>query len=161
MEQIIQDGKTESPIEIAQALLSSLFQFKRSEWMRKMHQVADLSPVESMVLMTIGHHTHGMCEKGQCPTPSHIGELLKINSSTVTGHIGKLEEKGFITREIDRDDRRVIRVLLTEKGKQTVEQAKESTVSSFVGLVNHLGADKSLELVHLLKESSTYFSQLQ
>ena len=143
----------------AQALLRSLYRFRKSGWFEKLHHFGDLSPVESMVLRTISHHTGGCGDPSEFITPSQIGERLEINSSTVTGHINRLEEKGFITREIDQNDRRVIRVAMTEAGWETVQKTFASTLGGFTSLVDHLGEEQSREMIRLIDESTDYFTK--
>lgn len=51
-----------------------------------------------------------------------LQEVLSLESASLTGHIDRMEKAGFIKREFDPDDRRAIKIFLTEKGKsmQTV-----------------------------------------
>jgi DNA-binding MarR family transcriptional regulator len=61
-------------------------------------------------------------ENGPLP-PSQIAKLIMINSSTVTGIIDRLEQKGLVKRLRISDDRRIITVELTENGKVLAEHA--------------------------------------
>ncbi len=47
-----------------------------------------------------------------------IQELLALESASLTGHIDRMEKAGLVKREHDPDDRRAIRIYLTEKGKE-------------------------------------------
>jgi DNA-binding MarR family transcriptional regulator len=50
-----------------------------------------------------------------------LGELSKkmyLRPSTITGIIDRLEKRGYVVRNRDRRDRRVVRILLTSKGKR-------------------------------------------
>jgi DNA-binding MarR family transcriptional regulator len=84
-----------------------------------------------------------------------------LSSPTVTQHITSLESKGFIVREIDPNDRRKIRIILTAKGKDQMKEAKQSMLESFSGLIEHLGVEKTEIFINLLNESSAYFTKLK
>lgn len=53
-------------------------------------------------------------EDGQ--SPSVIGRSLHFDRPTITGIVNRLEQKGLIRKARDSQDRRVIRVYLTDKG---------------------------------------------
>ena len=56
-------------------------------------------------------------------SPSQIAKKIMVESSTVTGIIDRLEQKGFVTRTRVSQDRRVITVDLTETGRRLAENA--------------------------------------
>ena len=49
--------------------------------------------------------------------PSRLATLSGLDSSTVTGLLTRLEEKGFITRVHSKGDRRSVLVCLTDEGR--------------------------------------------
>ena len=51
-----------------------------------------------------------------------MGALLYLDSGTLTPVLKKLEQKGYLTRERDRADERVLNVTITEAGEQLKEQ---------------------------------------
>lgn len=61
-------------------------------------------------------------ENGPLP-PSQIAKYIMVNSSTVTGIIDRLEQKGLAQRSRISTDRRVITVTLTDKGRELAEHA--------------------------------------
>ena len=55
----------------------------------------------------------------------HVKELaqqLYLDSSSLTGHLDRLERVALVVRQDDPDDRRAIRVFLTEKGRHLQAQ---------------------------------------
>ena len=55
-----------------------------------------------------------------------LGELTKkmyLHPSTVTGVVDRLEKKGYVVRDRGQEDRRVVKVHLTPKGKKLVRKA--------------------------------------
>ena len=61
-------------------------------------------------------------ENGPLP-PSQIARHIMVKSSTVTGIIDRLEQKGLVTRLRNSPDRRVITIQLTEAGKELARNA--------------------------------------
>ncbi|WP_395397236.1 MarR family transcriptional regulator [Novosphingobium sp. BL-8A] len=57
-------------------------------------------------------------------TVSELGESLFLESNTLTPLIKRLEAAGFVTRRRDTADERVVRVALTEKGRETMKEAR-------------------------------------
>lgn len=62
------------------------------------------------VLSILGHHG--------TLTMSRLAELLDVSLSNATGLVDRLEERGWVERERDREDRRVVIVRLAEGGRQ-------------------------------------------
>jgi len=61
-------------------------------------------------------------EYGPLP-PSQIANHIMVKSSTVTGIVDRLEQKGLVERLRNSPDRRVITIQLTESGKKLAENA--------------------------------------
>jgi DNA-binding MarR family transcriptional regulator len=61
-------------------------------------------------------------ENGPLP-PSQIARRIMVKSSTVTGIIDRLEQKGLVERLRNSPDRRVITIELTETGKELAKNA--------------------------------------
>jgi DNA-binding MarR family transcriptional regulator len=56
----------------------------------------------------------------------HLGELGKrmyLHPSTITGLIDRLEKKGYVERDRGREDRRVVNLRLTSRGRELVRRA--------------------------------------
>ena len=54
-------------------------------------------------------------EDGPC-TPKEIAQVLRLENSTVSGVLDRMEKKGLIERVIDKKDRRSIQVKATQAG---------------------------------------------
>lgn len=54
-----------------------------------------------------------------------ISEILCLETSTISGVLDRMQKKGLIDRVINREDRREVRVVPTEKGKQLQEPITE------------------------------------
>lgn len=64
-------------------------------------------------------------------TPKQISEILCLETSTISGVLDRMQKKGLIDRVINRNDRREVRVVPTEKGK-----ALEEPISKIIDEVN-------------------------
>lgn len=65
-----------------------------------------------------------------------IAPLMGLEPRSLTRLLNTMEERGVIARKSDLTDKRSIRVMLTAKGKQMREKAKE-TVLQFNQMVRH------------------------
>ena len=67
----------------------------------------------------MGHlHLMSMLDRhGQLPM-SRIAELLDVSDSNATGLIDRMEERGFVERVRHPDDRRVVLVRVSDRGRQ-------------------------------------------
>lgn len=78
-------------------------------------------------------------EDGQ--SPSIIGKSLHFDKTTATGIVDRLEQKGLVRKVRDLEDRRLIRVYLTDKGNKLKKELPQ-----FAREVNELatkGFDKN------------------
>lgn len=62
---------------------------------------------------------------------NEISRIMHLNRSTVSGIVRRLEAEGFLRREQHREDGRVHRLVLTEKGL-TVVQLRQGTIEAAV-----------------------------
>lgn len=90
---------------------------------------------------------------------SDISTALDVSSPTITQSINTLEANGYVERTVDKQDRRAVRVKLTNKGEQAIEKAVVTMVNFFDGLVEHLGQEESNELIELLTKVLVYFDE--
>ncbi|MFI8321037.1 MarR family winged helix-turn-helix transcriptional regulator [Streptomyces sp. NPDC085529] len=56
-------------------------------------------------------------------SPRELTATLMITTGGMTGRLDKLEKAGLLTRSPDPNDRRGLRVTLTERGRELVDQA--------------------------------------
>ena len=52
-----------------------------------------------------------------------LADRFGVSAAAVTVSLKKLEKGGYITRQTDRQDNRVNHVMITEKGKEVVQQS--------------------------------------
>jgi DNA-binding MarR family transcriptional regulator len=78
-----------------------------------------------------------------------LGELSRkmyLHPSTVTGVVDRLEAKGYVSRDRDSEDRRVVKVRLTTEGKRLARRAPNPVQGKMIYGLRDLGA-KELHVV--------------
>jgi len=79
-----------------------------------------------------------------------LGRSARVKSSTITDMIDRLERDGLAERTRDNGDRRVVRVQLTDKGKQTRREFSQKRRKEVEALFSELNEeDKKALLYHL------------
>lgn len=64
-------------------------------------------------------------ECGEHITAAQAAELLRVSAPSVSRTLKSLEEKGFIERDTDKNDRRSVRIIVTEEGERRVKGVLE------------------------------------
>lgn len=92
--------------------------------------VFDITPVQYAVLYCLW--------ESDKRSPKEIAERLKLENSTISGILERMEKKDLIKRSISKEDRRFIQVVLTKKGASlkedvltTVEQVNNEVLAIF------------------------------
>ncbi len=73
----------------------------------------EIDQAEAHVLARLG--------RGGSTSPSELHRLFGHKRSTLTGILDRLEARGYLTRELNADDRRSLIVSLTAEGKKVAE----------------------------------------
>ena len=88
-------------------------------------------------------------EKDNVPV-GEICEKLMLDNGTVSPLLKKMEQAGYVERSRSREDDRVVRITLTEEGRQLQEKAKD--IPGKVGSCIDLPPEKAQKLYELLYE---------
>lgn len=91
---------------------------------------------------------------------SELSDSMEVRPPSVTSVITVLEQKNLVQRCMDLNDRRKIRIKLTEAGNQFIENNKKQMFFRVKGLVEYLGPEKSKMFADLINETDNYFSSL-
>lgn len=82
----------------------------------KKTEALGIKPGQAVILFMLG------CKGGL--SQKQLAQEIGITPPSMTVALRKMEESGFILREPDDEDQRVIRIRLSEKGKQYVDEIK-------------------------------------
>lgn len=103
-------------------------------------------------------HFDAVAQGGSIPI-STFKEALGVSAAAATQFIKRLEKFGFVQRQFDPSDHRIVNVSLTENGKTTVTQTKANFALGLQGLIENLGQDDAVTLIRLLNKTSTYMEK--
>jgi DNA-binding MarR family transcriptional regulator len=83
-------------------------------------------------------------------TPAELAEAAGVTRATMTGLIDTLERDGFVKREPDPDDRRMMSVLLTPAGERFMGNFLPGHFQAIASLMSPLSESERKTLVRLL-----------
>ena len=110
----------------------------------------DLTYTQYLTMMLLWEH--------DTMTVKEIGEILYLDSGTLTPLLKKLEGKGYLTRTRSTTDERNLNVALTEVGKSLRERAKDipQKMAENLSLTDAEKAELSSILQKILKNTDKY-----
>lgn len=139
---------------VARRLLHSIRMFHKQEW--EQYVISGHTPGEIRVLIGLKHHIEANSPGMKV---SEISSMMNVTSPTITQFINALENKGLVERVMDTQDRRAVRVRLTEEGNRVVQQTYLSVRNRFKELADFLGEEDSVKLTELLTKVHHFYEQ--
>ncbi|GIP51467.1 MarR family transcriptional regulator [Paenibacillus sp. Marseille-P2973] len=139
---------------MAQRLMEVLSRFRKAEWHKTPKE--GFTPSELKVLLLI---QKGSLKENRGVAISTISSMMGVSPPTVTPLVRSLETQGLITRFNDQEDRRVVRVKLTEKGEEIRREVKAAYARYFTELNSFLGPERSSQLADLLELVFQYLDE--
>jgi DNA-binding MarR family transcriptional regulator len=94
----------------------------------------------------------------------HLHELqnmLHISKAAVSQIAGNLEKKGYLAREINKENRRKLTITLTPKGREALRQAEKEFDEILSTFFAKLGEHDSKEMVRLFARFADIAEELQ
>ncbi|WP_077801128.1 MarR family winged helix-turn-helix transcriptional regulator [Streptomyces sp. JHA26] len=85
-------------------------------------------------------------------SPRQLSATLMLTTGGMTGRLDKLERAGLLRRSPDPHDRRALRVTLTEKGHELIDEAVGAGLAVQTEALSALGADRAGHLADLLRD---------
>jgi DNA-binding MarR family transcriptional regulator len=108
-----------------------------------------LSPPQVHLLFSIGGKKEGISVK-------ELAERLSVTPGAITQFVDPLVEKGLVVREGDTNDRRIVRLKLTEQARSHFEKFRQEHMASMFKIFEVLSNDELKQLVALLAKMDTY-----
>ena len=84
-----------------------------------------------------------------------LAERLDITSGGVTRIITSLEDRGYIKRTMSSEDRRGIKVTLTEKGCKIVTEIREASLELHSKILEQIKPEKRKQILEAIKRLSS------
>jgi len=91
-------------------------------------------------------------------TVTEISNLLQITPAGVTHLINPLEGAEYIERLQDSNDRRIVRIGLTDKGAKVAKTLVSEVQENLIGMVTFLGEEDSKTLIRLMSRAIEFFA---
>ena len=85
-------------------------------------------------------------------TPIEVAQQLRTSQSGMTGKLDRLEEQGYIQRAPDPEDRRAIRLGMTETGRALIDEAFDTTLRVYESMVGGFAPNEVKSLDALLEK---------
>lgn len=111
-----------------------------------------VTPTQIMLVFTLDHH-------GKMNV-SELSERMEMPKSNISAICGRLEENGLVIRQRDRDDQRIVYVMMTDKCKALTKKAREIVgreQNRLAGKLTEAQREKVLEGMSLLE--SMYWNE--
>ena len=77
--------------------------------------------------MSIGYALLNISSEEGIPAMK-IGPLMGLEPRSLTRLLKSMEEKGLVFRQVDKNDKRSVRVMLTKEGKKMKEKSRETVL---------------------------------
>ena len=87
--------------------------------------------------------------KGEAVLPGEICQEMDVSTARVAATLNSLEKKGLITRQIDKNDRRKILVMVTDNGKILAKKHQQKVVSIAAKMLELLGEHDAKEYIRI------------
>lgn len=139
--------------ELAESLFQVMRQFARVRFSR--HPSLGMKPSEFELLGFL--HMNGISNDNAL-TVTELSKILKITPAGVTHLINPLEEQGHVHRLQDANDRRIVRINLTEQGSKVAERIIEMIQKRLGGLIEFLGEEDSKNFIRLMTSVTEFIS---
>ena len=90
-----------------------------------------------------------------------VAKALSVTTGTLTIAVNSLVKKGFVERVRSEEDRRVVLVSLSPKGRNAFEHHKKFHEELVKGIVSQLSQDEKLVLEKALSSVNKYLKEIQ
>ena len=88
--------------------------------------------------------------------PGQIASFEDVSTARMACIINKLEEKGLAVRKTDESDKRKTIIALTDKGRKSTLQHRESMLNNLSSILDYLGEKDATEYVRIMKRLYLY-----
>ncbi len=132
--------------ELFNELVQTIFRFRNASMGN--YSNGNISMKEIFVLLKI-------LEQGETNQNIFTVELqkrLSITKPAMSQLFNSLESKGFITRDIDKKDRRKVVLTLTENGQKIVEEKKKNAEKTMNEIITRFGEKNTRELIDIFNK---------
>lgn len=91
---------------------------------------------------------------------SGLSERIRAQNSTVTGIIDRMEREDLVVRERSKEDRRVVYIRLTPKGRELARGIPVEPMEIFRGALDSLSAEETRTLLRIMTKLAKRVRQI-
>lgn len=82
--------------------------------------------------------------------PSELSERLHMSRPRITATISALRKKDFVNTELDKEDRRRLKIRITKKGMDHIIKKQACVEGNFEVFINGIGEEDARELIRII-----------
>lgn len=109
-----------------------------------MYQEFDLNRSMASILFTLNRR--------EALSQKELAKSLNVSAPSITSSIQKMERAGYITRQPDKEDQRVMRLSLTEKGRSCIQGVKTVADQMEELMLRGMNTEEKLLLRRLMQQ---------
>ncbi|WP_409177979.1 MarR family winged helix-turn-helix transcriptional regulator [Brevibacillus fortis] len=94
---------------------------------------------------------HQLEQKEKC-TVGELAESMGVKPSAITAMVDRLDKHGFVARDRDEEDRRVVYISLRDSGKDILQVAKQNRREKLNKMFSHLTEDELQQFVLIFEK---------
>jgi len=117
------------------------------------YEAYGLTAIQARILIEIY-----ICQKF---TVGELGKLMMMSSGNMSNLCKKMEKQGFIKRIRDKDDERVVKVILTEEGSNAIEKIVSDLTKKYIPIVSSVSQEDFQKIIDGLKMLDALFKKIQ
>jgi len=131
--------------EIMETIARVVHDFREERRWKGLEELSfDLSFAQTMLLMEL--------EKAGSMSTGEMARNLRVTQGVITRMVDRLVEKGLVKRARNPEDRRVVILSLTEKGKKAASSIKEAQLRDIKGILRGIPEGERRDLLALLQK---------
>ena len=93
-------------------------------------------------------------------TQQNIAYIIQKDKNSVTQFVDNLEKKGLVVRSVDKEDRRVNNVVVTEKGLLMRDSTKEIAINAMNDILSGVSEEDLNTFIYVLRKATETIQQL-
>lgn len=86
---------------------------------------------------------------------TEVREYLSVSKAAISQILSSLEKRGYLTREVDINNRRNIIVVLTEEGREIFQKKNEEFYERFGEVIERVGEENVAQFVEMINKMSS------
>ena len=139
-------------------LVHSIFRFKRLISSGLGMDGTDLNMTELILMNGFAGNT---ADPENNVALSDVRGYLSISKGAVSQMLGSLEKKGFINREIDKNNRRNLIVTLTPEGRKVLERQYSDFSDRLEKIIDQLGENYVRQMITIVERMIEIINELE